>query len=78
LPACRIVCHGRGFAALAKEASDDISTAGMGGDLGPVGRGDLPEAMEQALFALAEGEVSAPVRTECGYHLVKLVSVQTA
>ena len=68
---------GEDFAALAKEASDDISTAASGGDLGPVGRGDLPESMEQALFALAEGEVSQPVRTDSGYHLVKLLSVQT-
>jgi peptidyl-prolyl cis-trans isomerase D len=68
---------GEDFAALVREASDDASTAGMGGDLGPVGRGDLPESMEQALFALAEGEVSGPVRTDAGLHLVKLVSVQT-
>ncbi|MCC1496394.1 SurA N-terminal domain-containing protein [Alcanivorax sp. 1008] len=68
---------GEDFAALAKEASDDISTAAAGGDLGPVGRGDLPESMEQALFALEEGEVSQPVRTDSGYHLVKLSSVRT-
>lgn len=68
---------GEDFAALAKEASDDVSTAAAGGDLGPVGRGDLPESMEQALFALQEGEVSQPVRTDSGYHLVKLISVRT-
>jgi peptidyl-prolyl cis-trans isomerase D len=68
---------GEDFAALAEEASDDASTASAGGELGPIGRGDLPESMEQALFALSEGEVSAPVRTESGYHLVKLLSVQT-
>ncbi|MEE4251791.1 MAG: SurA N-terminal domain-containing protein, partial [Alcanivoracaceae bacterium] len=68
---------GEDFAELAKEASDDVSTAASGGDLGPVGRGDLPESMEQALFALAEGEVSQPVLTDSGYHLVKLLSVQT-
>ena len=68
---------GEDFAALAKEASEDASTASAGGDLGLVGRGDLPEAMEQALFALAEGEVSAPIRTESGFHLVKLLGVQS-
>lgn len=68
---------GEDFAELAKEASDDRATANNGGDLGPVGRGDLPESMEQALFALAEGDVSAPVRTDAGLHLVKLVSVQS-
>ncbi|PKM21687.1 MAG: peptidylprolyl isomerase [Gammaproteobacteria bacterium HGW-Gammaproteobacteria-14] len=67
---------GEDFAELAKEASDDRATANNGGDLGPVGRGDLPESMEQALFALAEGDVSAPVRTDAGLHLVRLVSVQ--
>lgn len=68
---------GEDFADLAKDASDDASTASAGGELGLVGRGDLPESMEQALFALAEGEVSAPVITDAGYHLVKLLSVQT-
>lgn len=68
---------GEDFAALAKEASDDASTASAGGELGPVGRGDLPESMEQALFALSQGEVSAPVRTDSGYHLVKLLAVQS-
>ena len=68
---------GEDFAELAKDASDDASTASSGGELGLVGRGDLPESMEQALFALAEGEVSAPVVTDAGFHLVKLLSVQT-
>jgi peptidyl-prolyl cis-trans isomerase D len=68
---------GEDFADLARDASDDVSTASVGGELGLVGRGDLPESMEQALFALAEGEVSAPVVTDAGYHLVKLLSVQT-
>jgi peptidyl-prolyl cis-trans isomerase D len=68
---------GEDFAALAREASEDPSTSSMGGELGPVGLGDLPEAMEQALFSLAPGEVSQPVRTEDGLHLVKLVSVQS-
>lgn len=68
---------GEDFADLARDASDDASTAPAGGELGLVGRGDLPESMEQALFALAEGEVSAPVVTDAGYHLVKLLSVQT-
>ncbi len=68
---------GEDFADLAKDASDDASTASAGGELGLVGRGDLPESMEQALFALAEGEVSAPVVTDAGYHLVKLLAVQT-
>lgn len=68
---------GEDFSDLAREASDDASTAAAGGELGLVGRGDLPESMEQALFALAEGEVSAPVVTDAGYHLVKLLAVQT-
>ena len=68
---------GEAFADLARDASDDASTAAAGGELGLVGRGDLPESMEQALFALAEGEVSSPVVTDAGYHLVKLLSVQT-
>ena len=67
---------GEDFASLAREFSDDAASASAGGDLGAVGRGDLPEAMEQALFALGEGEVSAPVRTDSGLHLVRLLGVQ--
>ena len=67
---------GEDFAAVARELSDDTGSANDGGDLGVVLRGSFDDAFEQALFALEEGEVSEPVRTSFGLHLIKLVSLQ--
>lgn len=67
---------GEDFAALAKEFSDDSGSAANGGDLGFAGPGVYEPAFEEALYALKEGEVSAPVRTQYGWHLIKLLGVQ--
>ncbi len=67
--------NGETFDALAREFSDDPVSAELGGDLGWAGRGDFAAAFEEALFALAEGETSAPVRTEFGYHIIRLDAV---
>ena len=68
---------GEDFAAVAKDASDDIGSAEMGGDLGVNPKGVLGDVFDDALFTLAEvGDVSEPVRTEFGYHLIKLTDVQ--
>ena len=64
---------GESFDALAAEYSSDTGTAAAGGVLGWLGSGDSPAAeFEEALFALDVGEVSEPVRTEFGYHLIRL------
>jgi len=60
------------FAALAKEYSTDDSTKNNGGQLGFFNRGDMVPEFEKAAFALAVGEISAPVKTEYGYHLIKV------
>ncbi|WP_044874571.1 SurA N-terminal domain-containing protein [Pseudomonas sp. LFM046] len=67
---------GEDFAALAKELSDDSGSAANGGDLGFAGPGVYEPAFEEALYALKQGEVSAPVRTQYGWHLIKLLGVQ--
>lgn len=68
---------GEDFADLAKEFSQDTGSAVNGGDLGYAGRGVYDPAFEEALFELAEtGDVSEPVRTAFGYHLIKLLGVQ--
>ncbi|MNZ28402.1 Peptidyl-prolyl cis-trans isomerase D [compost metagenome] len=67
---------GEDFAALAKEFSDDSGSAANGGDLGFAGPGVYEPAFEESLYALKQGEVSAPVRTQYGWHLIKLLGVQ--
>jgi peptidyl-prolyl cis-trans isomerase D len=69
---------GEEFAVLAEQHSEDYSTAEQGGDLGFVQRGDLPEPLSVALDSLSVGEISGPVETELGVHLVKLLSEKKA
>ena len=63
---------GEDFAALARELSDDEASGDQGGDLGSFPRGRMRPAFEEAAFSLAPGEVSAPVRTAQGVHLIRL------
>lgn len=71
------IAGGADFAALAREHSDDTGSAAQGGELGYITRGTMEEAFEQALFSLEEpGAVSAPVRTQYGFHLIKLLDVR--
>ena len=68
---------GEDFAALAKEFSQDPGSAADGGDLGYAGPGVYDPAFEEALYALQQGEVSEPVQSEFGWHLIKLLGVQS-
>lgn len=74
----RARAEGADFAALAAETSDDLGSRELGGDLGSIPRstpgapGLFPEAFEEAVYALEEGGVSDPVRTDQGWHVVKL------
>ncbi|KMQ74813.1 SurA N-terminal domain-containing protein [Marinobacter subterrani] len=67
---------GESFADLAREYSIDTVSAKDGGDLGYAGRGIYDPAFEEALFALEEGEVSKPVRTSFGVHLIRLEDIR--
>jgi len=71
------VKNGDDFAVVAKEASQDPGSANEGGDLGFAGPGVYDPAFEDALYALNEGEVSAPVKSEFGWHIIKLLGVQS-
>ena len=68
--------QGEDFAELAKANSEDPGSAEQGGDLGYFGKGIMDPAFEEAAFALEEGEVSAPVRSSFGFHLIKLTGIQ--
>jgi peptidyl-prolyl cis-trans isomerase D len=64
---------GADFAALAKQYSEDDSNASNGGDLDYFGRGRMVAEFEQAAFAMKAGEISNPVKTAFGYHIIKVV-----
>ncbi|MGV3592493.1 MAG: SurA N-terminal domain-containing protein [Gammaproteobacteria bacterium] len=64
---------GEDFGALAAEFSDDTGSAEAGGDVGYTTGSNFVEPFEEALRALEVGAVSEPVRTEFGYHLIKLL-----
>jgi len=69
---------GKDFAELAAEYSTDPSNAQSGGKLGYFGRGDMVEAFEEAAFSLEVNEISNPVKTEFGYHIIKVTGRQKA
>ncbi|UZE21947.1 SurA N-terminal domain-containing protein [Pseudomonas sp. B21-056] len=70
------LAKGESFEALAKEFSQDPGSANNGGDLGYAGPGVYDPAFEKALYALNKDQVSAPVRTDFGLHLIKLLGVE--
>jgi peptidyl-prolyl cis-trans isomerase C len=68
---------GADFAELAKANSSDTSAA-SGGDLGWFGLGMMVKPFEDAVVALQPGQVSAPVQTQFGWHVVKLIETRDA
>ncbi|SFL10176.1 SurA N-terminal domain-containing protein [Pseudomonas sp. NFACC46-3] len=70
------LAKGESFEALAKEFSQDPGSANNGGDLGYAGPGVYDPEFEKALYALNKDQVSAPVRTDFGLHLIKLLGIE--
>jgi peptidyl-prolyl cis-trans isomerase D len=69
---------GEPFAAVAQQGSDDQNTKGRGGDLGFISEGLVEKPFAEAAMALAPGQVSAPVRTGSGFHLIQVDEVVEA
>ena len=70
------VTGGADFAELAKQVSDDPESAKNGGDLGrPMHRYELVEEFAEVAFALKPGEVSEPVESRFGYHLIQTTRI---
>lgn len=72
------VTAGGDFAALAKKYSEDESNAQEGGDLDYFSRGRMVAEFENAAFALAPGEISPLVKTQFGYHIIKVTDRKPA
>lgn len=64
---------GESFSNLAKEHSIDRASGKKGGDLGFFTKGMMVKPFEQAAFNLNKGEISEPIKTEFGYHVIKRI-----
>lgn len=70
--------NGKDFAVLASEISDDQLTAKNGGDLGLFNAGTMEKSFEEAVSTLKLGDVSSPVKSSFGYHLIKVTELVPA
>ena len=66
--------NGESFSNLAKELSIDKASGKQGGDLGFFRKGMMVKPFEDVAFKLEKGQISEPVKTEFGYHIIKRIS----
>lgn len=71
----RLLDQGENFSKLSAEFSIDEGSKENGGDLGFFGRGVMVPEFEEAVFAMKVGEVSLPIKSEFGYHIIKLSAI---
>src|SRR5262249_20434864 len=71
------IAGGEKFAKVAADVSDDPNTAKSGGDLGFFRRGQMEPAIEDVAFSLKNGELSAPLKTPYGWHLLETMELDT-
>ena len=72
----KLAAPGADFAAIAKLDSDDAGSSANGGDLGFFGAGDMVAPVEEAVSKMKANEISEPIKTEFGYHVVQLLEVR--
>ncbi len=70
--------NGGDFAELAAKYSTDKQNNQKGGELGSFARGEMVEAFDAAVFSMEVGQISEPIKTEFGYHIVKVTDKQEA
>ena len=63
---------GSDFARIAREFSVDAATRNSGGEVGVLQRGKIHPELDSVIFAMNEGDISDPIKTESGYHIIKL------
>lgn len=71
------IVKGEDFAAVAKAESDDTGSGAQGGSLGEFGRGRMVQVFEEAVFSQPVGQVSEPVKSQFGYHLIQVEKRET-
>lgn len=72
------LANGGDFSELAKEYSTDTETKDAGGDLGLFGKGDMVAEFEEAAFSMELNTISEPIKTDYGYHIIKVVDKKAA
>lgn len=68
---------GADFSVVASKESDDTGSAANGGDVGFFHHGQMVPSFENAAFAMKAGEVSQPIKSEFGYHIIKVEAAKT-
>ena len=68
--------NGSDFAKLAREFSTDTGSGSQGGDLGWFGKGTMVTEFEDAAFSLPIGEISEPINSQFGYHIIQVLGRQ--
>jgi len=69
------IMKGEDFARLANESSDDKVSSSKGGDLGIMSRDSMDHSFSDVAFKLAKGQVSTPIKTAFGYHLIRVTEI---
>jgi hypothetical protein len=72
-----VTTGGQNFEQVAKDKSTDTSTAPNGGDLGWFSRGVMVQPFEDAAFSTQPGQIHPPVQTQFGWHIIKVIEVQS-